>query len=240
MALIEEIDHGGWVELVLNRGERRNALSAAMVDDLIETLGRVEKTARAGVISARGPVFCAGADLKEGMSLDPDRPSSRALRALAESPLFLIAAITGGVYGAGVQLVAACPVAIGTDRAVFGLPEARHGVFPLGVVPYLEGRIPARRLLTLGIQGGVIDASEAHAFGLLTELVGEEALPERIETWMDLALSRPEVAAQAKRWWSDPLLDAGFQRRVVGLESLLAGAVPAPNGAGPPPQGDVR
>jgi enoyl-CoA hydratase/carnithine racemase len=226
MSLVEEIDHGGWVALVLDCSERRNALSSVLVDELIEALGRAEKTARAAVISARGPVFCAGADLKEGMSLDPDRPSSRAFRALADSPLFLAAAITGGVYGAGVQLVAACPVAIGTDRAVFGLPEARHGVFPLGVVPYLEGRVPARRLLTIGMRGGVIDAAEAHACGLLTELVNEHDLPTRITDWMELALSRPEVAAQAKRWWSAPLLDAGFQRRVSDLESMLAHSLP--------------
>lgn len=230
MSLVEEIDHGDWVELVLNRSERRNALSGELVDDLIEALHRAEKTVRAAVISARGPVFCAGADLKEGMSLDSRRPSARAFRALAESPLFLVAAITGGVYGAGVQLVATCPVAIGTDRAVFGLPEARHGVFPLGVVPYLEGRIPARRLLTLGLEGGLIDADEAHTAGLLTELVGEDELAERARTWMELAVNRPEVATQAKRWWSDPLLDAGFQRQITSLESLLAEAFPGLEG----------
>jgi methylglutaconyl-CoA hydratase len=230
MSLVEEIDHGGWVELVLNRDQRRNALSGALVDELTAALGRAEKTAQAAVISARGPVFCAGADLTEGMSLDSDRPSSRAFRALAESPLFLVAAITGGVYGAGVQLVAACPVAIGTDRAVFGLPEARRGVFPLGVVPYLEGRVPARRLLSLGLGAGSIDASEALASGLLSELVGADELPGRTQAWMDLALSRPEVAAQAKRWWSDPLLDAGFQQRVSRLESVLAGVVPGLGG----------
>jgi len=236
MSLVEEIDHGDWVELVLNRGERRNALSSALADQLVEALDRATKTVRAGGISARGPVFCAGADLKEGMSLDPDRPSSRAFRALAESPLFLVAAIDGGVYGAGVQLVAACPVAIGTPRAVFGLPEARHGVFPLGVVPYLEGRVPARRLLSLGLRADSIEAAEAYACGLLTELVGEDELAARTGAWIDLALGRPEVAAQAKRWWSDPLLDDGFRRRVAGLESLVAGAVPAREGAVPAPE----
>ena len=229
MSLVAVIDHEGWVELVLDRPERRNALSKELADDLVVALTRAERTSAAAVISARGPVFCAGADLAEGMSLDADRPSSQAFRALAESPLFLVAAVRGGVYGAGVQLVSACPVAVGTGNAVFGLPEARHGVFPVGVVPYLEGRVPARRLVALGMRAGVIDAAEAHDAGLLTELVDEDELTVRVDAWMELAISRPEVAAQAKRWWSQALLDDDFQRRVVAAESILADALPEPS-----------
>jgi enoyl-CoA hydratase/carnithine racemase len=231
MSLVEEVPHHGWVELILNRAERRNAVSQALADELVDALARAQSSCHGAVISARGPVFCAGADLKEGISLDPDRPSARVIRAMNDSSLFLIAAVTGGVYGAGISLVAACPVAIGTDDAVFGLPEARRGMFPLGVVPYLEGRLPARRLVGLGMRSGVIDAAEAYAVGLLSELTVNDGVPRRVQTWMDLVISQPVVAAQAKRWWSQPLLDDNFQHRVATLESIAAGTLPAPQEA---------
>lgn len=228
MRLVEEIRHDGWVELMLDRAERRNALSTALADELIDALTRAETDAHGVVLSARGPVFCAGADLGEGMSLSPERPSSRVFRALASSPLFVVAAVRGGVYGAGISMLAACPVVLATDAAVLGLPEARHGIFPLGVVPYLEMQVPRRRLLALGVESGSIPAADARELGLVTELVADGELDARARAWMDLVAAHPAVATQAKHWWSAPLVSAEFQSRVAGLEALLADRLPAP------------
>lgn len=229
MGFVKEVRHGGWIELVLDRADRRNALSSALADELVDALERAAQTAKGIVLSARGPVFCAGADLTEGMSLGADRPSSRIQRALLGSPLFVVAGLRGGAYGAGIGLLAACPVVIGTTAATFGLPEARHDIFPLGVVPYLEAQVPRRQLLSLGVQGGSISATEALAAGLLTELVDDDQLGSRTSWWMDLVAERPEVAAQAKAWWCDPLVDERFMARVAGLEALLAHRLPAPD-----------
>jgi enoyl-CoA hydratase/carnithine racemase len=134
--------------------------------------------------------------------------------------------VRAGVYGAGVSLLSACPVVLATGNASLHLPEAKRGIFPVGVVPYMEAQIPRRRLLSIGMEGGSISAAEALQYGLITEVVPDEQLEARSRSWAELAVSQPEVAKQAKRWWSEPILDDGFQRRVAGLEAMLSGHLP--------------
>ncbi len=175
------------------------------------------------MLAANGPVFCAGADLKEGISLSGERPSSRIIAALLETPLFVVATVEAGVYGSGVSVLATCPVVLATGAARVGFPEIKQGFFPIGVVPYVDHGVPSRRLIDLGMNGSSIDALEAQRFGIFSEVVEEEegSLQARSLKWMELVAAHPQAATQAKAYWTRDLRSENFQRRVQELEALI-------------------
>jgi enoyl-CoA hydratase/carnithine racemase len=226
MATVEAYDHNGWVDIRFNRAEQRNAMSNELADAFVEALGSAEIGASGCVLTANGPVFCAGADLKAGVSLAADRPSSRMISALLDTPLFVVAAVQGGVYGAGVSLLAACPVVLATGAASVGFPEVKQGFFPVGVAPYVDRGTPSRRLVDLGMNGSSMDADEALRSDLFTEIVGSDRLRGRCEEWMALVAANPKAAKQAKEYWTSPLKSDGFRRRIEALEALLEIRVP--------------
>jgi enoyl-CoA hydratase len=234
MSLVDLQIREGWVEARLNRPERRNALSSALADELVEGIQRAESYGSGMVLAANGPVFCAGADLSEGLSLDGDRPSTRVTRALLETPLFVVALVEAGVYGAGISIISACPVVVATPGALVGLPESKHGFFPVGVVPWLEARVAPRRLVQLGMTAGSLTAEEAYGLGLFTELVEPADIDQSVERWMTLVRSTPEVALDAKRYWASTF-DDQFHSRVAKLESLLSGRLALATGHTVPP-----
>jgi enoyl-CoA hydratase/carnithine racemase len=235
MSLVEVRTHEGWTEVRLNRPERRNALSSELADQLVDGIGRAERHGPGLVLAANGPVFCAGADLKEGISLDSDRSSARIVRALIAARLFVVAAVDAPVYGAGISLLTVCPVVVATAAASLGFPEAKHGFFPVGVAPWVEGSVPRRRLVKLGMTSGSIGANEAYELGLFTELTGTEDFEASIKRWMALVSTDETVAGQAKRYWVSAFQDDGFQQRIGDLESMLAdqfGSSPQPSTTG--------
>lgn len=221
VSLIEVRAGQGWTELRLNRPERRNALSTALAEELCGALQAAGDRGEPVLLGANGPVFCAGADLSEGISRRGDRPSTRVLDALLHSPVLIVAAVSAPVYGAGIALVQACPVVVATSGAALNLPEARHGFFPAGIVPYLEDVVPSRRLLALGMTAGLLSAEEAAGLGLFTELVDEGNLEDRCGYWLELAAREPEVARQAQRYWAERLATPGFRQRIESLENML-------------------
>lgn len=235
MSPVEVRTHEGWTEVRLNRPERRNALSSQLADELVDGIGRAERHGPGMVLAANGPVFCAGADLKEGISLDGDRPSTRIVRALVGAKVFVVAAVDAPVYGAGISLLSVCPVVVATPAASLGFPEAKHGLFPVGVVPWVESSVPRRRLVQLGMTSGSISADEAYELGLFTELAGTEDLEASVKRWMALVSADETVASQAKRYWVSAFQDDRFQQRIGDLESMLAdrfGSSPQPSTTG--------
>jgi enoyl-CoA hydratase len=228
MSLIEMRTHQGWVEARLNRPDRRNALSRDLADQLVDCIEQAEQYGPGMVLAANGPVFCAGADLKEGMSLDSDRPSTRIVRALLRTPVFVVAAVDAAVYGAGISLLSACPVVLATPAAALGFPESKNGLFPVGVLPWVEHSVPRRRLIQLGMTAGNLSAREAFELGLFTELGEPDDLAASAERWMELVRSDATVALQAKRYWTSTLEDERFQQRINELESMLADRLGSP------------
>src|SRR4051794_12889717 len=117
-----EVDGVG--HLRLERPDKRNAINHAMVDEAIDSIGRfVDSGVSVAVLCASGPVFCAGSDLDEPWDTGETPAADRMVAALLERPILWIAAVAGPTLGAGVGLVAACPVAVAADSAWFALPE---------------------------------------------------------------------------------------------------------------------
>jgi enoyl-CoA hydratase/carnithine racemase len=209
-----------WIDLRLDRVDKRNALCHELVDRVEAACAAGEQHgARVAVLGALGPVFCAGGDRAE-MHTDPVA-SDRLIHLLRSTSLFVIARVEGPVLGAGVSVVRRCPVAIGTPAATFALPEAAMGIFPVPAA-YLEGTVSRRRLVEVGVRSATIPASEAVESGLLTSVVDPAAIDEAVARWVDCVIERPKVAADANRYWQHEL-DREVEERTRFLRRLSLG-----------------
>jgi enoyl-CoA hydratase len=177
--------HGAAAVVSIERPERRNAVDGPTAEALHEALQRFEseEDARAMVLTGAGGVaFCAGADLKAidtfgGRLMAAEGPMGFT-RLTPSKPT--IAAISGFALAGGLELALWCDLRIATEGSRFGYPERRWGV------PLIDGgtqRLPRimglGRALDLILTGRIIDAGEAHAMGMLTEVVPEGTHLER-------------------------------------------------------------
>ncbi|MGD9694321.1 MAG: enoyl-CoA hydratase [Thermoleophilia bacterium] len=184
-AVIVERD-GPVVTLVLDRPERRNPLSLATMEALRAALAAAgeDPSARAVVIGARGPVFCAGHDLRELRTRDA-AVHERVFAACAELmltihrlPLPVIARVQGLATAAGCQMVAACDLAVAAEGARFATPGVRIGLYcttPMVEVARAVGRMRANRML---MTGEPVDAATALAWGLVSDVVPADDLDD--------------------------------------------------------------
>jgi enoyl-CoA hydratase/carnithine racemase len=186
--------------LTLNRPEAGNSLNPGLMDELGVALQDIldDVDARAVVLTGAGDrIFCAGMDLSalgdwnDAGSGPGDRPGARALADFMAGnyPKPLIAAVNGAAVGGGLELVMACDLVVAADKARFGLPEVKRGLYAAGGGTVLATRIPQALALELGLTGRLIDAGRAERFGLVNQVVTAAAL---METAIGLA---DEVAA---------------------------------------------
>ncbi len=205
-----ELHTGGPIgKLVLNRPERRNALSLALMDEMLVALDQVEAddTVRVLVVEGRGPVFSAGHDLAE-MTADrsADRYEAlfstcvRMMTRLHELPQPVIARVHGVATAAGCQLVAACDLAVASADARFATPGVNIGLFcttPMVPVARAVGR---KRALELLFTGEMIDAPTALAWGLVNTVVPPAELDTAVHALAErIAAASGYVVALGKR-----------------------------------------
>ena len=209
-ALAYSIDEAGLGRIRFNRPEIHNAFDNALIESLgaaIEAL-RSDVRVRAVVIAAEGTNFCAGGDLawmlRMGQAPEPENVAdalklARVLNALATLPKPTLALVQGPAYGGGVGVVAACDIAIAAPEARFALTEARLGILPAVISPYVVAAIGARAAARYALTAEPFDAAEAVRLGLVHEVVEAGAL-EAAGARMLAALGRnsPEAMADAK------------------------------------------
>lgn len=118
---------GDVVTITLSNPERRNALSAAMLDAMLTAMSAVDG-ARVVVVTGEPPAFCAGADLSSAREDEFQTLLGAVLDALVASPVPVVAAVDGAAFGAGLQLVAACDLRMATPTSTFAIPAARLGL----------------------------------------------------------------------------------------------------------------
>ncbi|MBX3438601.1 MAG: enoyl-CoA hydratase/isomerase family protein [Planctomycetaceae bacterium] len=202
----------GMTRLVLNRPERRNALSIALVTQLCDTIERLASDAaqRVIVLGAEGPVFCSGLDLKEAADDALVERSAvcieRLFRTLRETPLVSIAAARGGAYAGGGGLLAACDMAIATNDFQIGFPEARRGLLPALIFAVVQSRVSEGDLRELFLVGDPVDANRALQMGLLQRVVsGDQLELEATRIGRSILAGGPETIRKTKR-----LINAAF------------------------------
>lgn len=194
--------------ITLNAPERRNALSTHVIADLRGALARAvaDRDVRVVVIDHTGPVFCAGADLKESAAAHslaalPAAHLAELLADIAEAPKPVIAVVRGSARGGGLGLIAAADFAIGTEEVEFAFSEVRLGVVPAVIAPVVVRRIGPARMRELFLAGGALVAdygdwfigAEAAEWGLLTFAVDEE----HVRTCLDDLVARLRLGGPA-------------------------------------------
>jgi enoyl-CoA hydratase/carnithine racemase len=199
----------GVATLSLNRGERFNALSQAMIAALQGELDRiaVDTSVRSVVIAANGKGFCAGHDLKE-LRAHPDLAWQRKLFAdcealmltLTRMPQPVIARVHGLATAAGCQLVSMCDLAVAADTAKFALPGVNVGVFCTTPAVGVARNIARKRVMELLLTGEPIDAATALAWGLVNRIVPPGELDAAIGHFTRLIGARSaRLIAQGKQ-----------------------------------------
>jgi len=195
--LIRE-DISGVVVLTLNRPAARNSLSEAMLDALSDALSAVaqDRNVRAVVVTANGPAFSAGHDLKElnARRTDPDRGRayfkhimglcSGVMQQIVMLPQPVIAAVQGTATAAGCQLVASCDLAVASRASKFATPGVNIGLFCSTPMVALSRNVSRKQAMEMLLTGEPISAEDAVRFGLVNHVV--EPGSER-EAALDLA-----------------------------------------------------
>lgn len=181
---------GGVLSITLNRPEVRNAMSLAMVNELIQVLAQAEQDASVRVVVLRGAGghFCAGGDLQDMAKarMAPPQPGvdaaaevnaqfGRLCLAYARSSLPIVTVLEGTVMGGGFGLACVSDVTLALGNAVFRLPETSLGVIPAQIAPFLVERIGYAEAKRLSVTGGKVEAGEALAIRLVHEVHADGA-----------------------------------------------------------------
>ncbi len=179
--------------LVLNRPERRNALSLELIDELTAAVREVsaQRETRAIVIEGAGPAFSAGHDLSEMIGRDRaffarlfDRCSTM-METLHEVPQPVIAKVHGIATAAGCQLVAACDLAVAAEGTRFATPGVNIGLFCATPMVPVSRAVGRKRAMQMLLTGDPIDAETALDWGLINRVVPHEALEAAVTALVD-------------------------------------------------------
>jgi enoyl-CoA hydratase/carnithine racemase len=213
--------HDAIARLVLNRPERRNALSQSAMLEMLRALDAVaaDETTRVLVIEGRGPAFSAGHDLAE-MTANRDADFYEALFSTCvqlmtrvhELPQPVIAQVHGVATAAGCQLVAACDLAVAAADARFATPGVNIGLFCSTPMVPVARSIGRKRALEMLFTGEMIDAPTALEWGLVNRVVAPERLADEVDSLARrIATASPYVLALGKRafYAQDQLPEAG-------------------------------
>ncbi len=196
--------------VVLARPEVHNAFDETSIAELTHALIELERDAavRAVVLLGAGKSFCAGADLNwmkrmAGFGEKENLADAMALATLLKTLYRLakptIARVHGAAYGGGVGLVACCDIAVATQTATFSLSEAKLGLIPATIGPYVVEAIGARAARRYFLTAERFDAGAAYRIGLVHDIVPAEALDGRINELLGaLMTAGPRAQAEAK------------------------------------------
>ncbi len=236
----------GICQLILNRPERRNALSLSLLQALQAELDRIGTTPsiRVVVISANGPAFCAGHDLGEMV----ERPSeeyrqlfevcSNVMQMVRRIPQPVIAKVQGMATAAGCQLVAACDLAVATNESRFATPGVKIGLFCTTPMVPLVRAVPAKVAMEMLLTGQPLSAQRAYDVGLINRVVESSELDATVDLfcqsiiasspmtvrvgkeafYRQLSLSEPQAYIDAVDVMTDNVMKADAQE---GMQAFL-------------------
>ena len=192
----------GVATITLDRPASRNALNLAMCEELLAAAqaAAADSSLKLVLVRAIGPVFCAGADLKERQGMNQAQVRARRMKAFAAYsalealPMPVIAVLEGPAVGSGCEIAAACDFVVATPAASFRVPEAIRGtVGATQRLPRILGKRMAKDLL---FTGRTLSAEQAERHGLVSRLVAPEKLAAVVA---EISRIIAEAPAQALR-----------------------------------------
>lgn len=219
----------------LNRPEARNALSFAMVEELLACFVALRddpayREIRAVVLCAGGKTFCAGGDLRDMTRPANEQQAGLAqvdalLRAINQSPHVVVTRVQGAALGGGLGLVCVSDIAIAGYSASFGMPEVHLGIAPAIISPYVLSRLGFTRTRELMLTGERIDYVEAHRCGLVQHYCADFELDECVRRVLRDVLRAAPGALRAAKELLFTIAAGGdtLDYRVALLERLRTG-----------------
>lgn len=217
-------DEGGVATLTLNRPQARNALNRGLMDALGHELEAIaaDGAVKVVVVTAQGPVFCAGHDLKE-LRAEASREAyealftqcSRLMLAITRLKKPVIASVQGMATAAGCQLVAACDLAVVSTAARFATPGVNIGLFCSTPMVALSRTVGRKQAMEMLLTGEAVTAEEAKSIGLVNRVVPPETLETATaELASEIAAKSPFTLAVGK--------EAFYRQIEMGLEEAYA------------------
>lgn len=198
---------GAHVALVtLNREDKRNAVNAAITRGLTAAIATVEQDAalRVAILAAKGPVFCAGADLAEVSRGDktsmvtPEGGFGGFVKARRTKPW--IAAVAGKALGGGCEFALACDLVVAGSAAQFGLPEVKRGIIAgAGGAFRIARALPRAIGIEMAIAGQPITAQQALHHGMINRVVDGDVVAAALEIANEIAGNAPLSVQQSLR-----------------------------------------
>jgi enoyl-CoA hydratase/carnithine racemase len=237
MALVNVEDRGAVRHLVVNRPEKRNALSGDVIRELAAAVedAATDDSARVVVLRGEGPMFSSGMDLNDLRDLSENaertrefrRPILQAWNLLEEMPKPTICQIHGAALGGAFELALACDFRTMAEDAVAGIMEVRVGLIPdvggCSRLPAVVGLGNAKELI---MTGKVIDGREAHRIGFANRIAPAGELDALTETFAnELLACAPRAVGLAKRVMdaaAKPALAVTLEQEVAAQEVLAA------------------
>jgi len=239
----------GVLHLTFNRPESKNALSVALLTDIVATFDAVRdnREVRAIVMRGAGGNFCAGGDIKDmanvrmaqmkaGGGDDPAAAYNRGfgafLRKINEAPQATIAICEGAVLGGGFGVACVSDVAFAHADASFGLPETGLGILPAQIAPFVVQRVGLAQARRLFVCGARFKGAEARRLGIVHETFDDEAalgallegtLKQVIRCAPNANAVTKELMLKVGQMELDPLLDLAahkFSEAVRGPEGI--------------------
>ena len=167
--------------LTLNRPDKRNALNAELRDEIVKAIAELEKEHHVIILTGNGPGFCAGLDLSEKPDVEALEGMWAVASAIYKSEAVFIAAVNGSARGGGLTIVNACDLAIASERASFGMPEAGFGVYPSVVGPTTQLAINKKPAAWMVLTAMGIDAQAALQADIVNQVVSADKLMSEAE-----------------------------------------------------------
>ena len=228
----------GVLHMTFNRPDSRNALSVALLSDIVAVFDAIRdsREVRAVVLRGAGGNFCAGGDIKDMAAVrlaqakagDGDDPAAAYnrkfgafLRKVNEAPQATGAICEGAVLGGGFGLACVADVAFAHVEASFGLPETGLGIVPAQIAPFVVQRIGLSQARRLGVCGGRFKGEEARRLGIVHDVFADDAALQQLldGTLKQILRCAPNANAVTKEIMLkvgstelDPLLDHAAKR----------------------------
>ena len=203
-AFIQVDEKDNVLSIKLDRAKKRNALTPSMVNEIAFAMAYAHYTPSVWtvVITANGPVFCAGADMKAFMGQEEAHNSSipKSEENILLGELFLkshkpcIAKVQGDAFAGAFLILCGCHYVLAAEEVNFGLPEVKRGIWPMQVMESLLQIIPARKVLDWCMLGKTLSCKEAFELGLVTHKANSSELDEITQQLIDKICSNSPSA----------------------------------------------
>jgi enoyl-CoA hydratase/carnithine racemase len=227
--ILEKRGQAYWI--TINRPEKRNALNAEVIAGIAKGYRAAHEDSDVRVIVLTGSgdkAFCAGADLQHGgaaFAMDFSKPNADyadLLRLSQNATKPAIARVGGVCMAGGMGLLCMTDMAVASERAIFGLPEVKVGVFPMQVLSLLQSIVPPRLVSEWALTGEPFDAKQALAAGLLNHVVPSVELDAKVEWLIGRLVDKSPTAIRRGKYAMRAIASMSFDESIAYTESQIA------------------